>query len=69
MGLPLPLSVILANTYLKYCESIWLSKAPSNIKPSYYKRNMDETFLLFADKHIQSFFEFSRGTTLQYQLY
>jgi hypothetical protein len=46
-----PLSAILANSYLKHYESIWLSQAPANIKPAYYKRYLDDTFLLFSHKH------------------
>src|ERR1044072_3138865 len=46
-----PLSAILANSYLKHYESIWLSQAPANIKPAHYKRYLDDTFLLFSHKH------------------
>jgi hypothetical protein len=46
-----PLSAILANSYLKYHESIWLNNTPLNFKPIHYKRYMYDTFLLFTNKH------------------
>lgn len=37
----------LANVFLCHHEDNWFSNCPSHIKPSYYKRFVDDTFLIF----------------------
>ena len=57
-----PLGPCLANVFLCHWEEIWLKKCPIKFKPLYYKRYMDDTFLLFSssedvkkfDKYINS---------------
>ena len=42
-----PLGPTLANIFLCYYESKWLQDCPHNYKPTYYRRYVDDTFLLF----------------------
>ena len=51
-----PLGPTLANIFLCYHEEIWLNKCPTQFKPVYYKRYVDDTFLLFKEEdHIKKF--------------
>ena len=48
-----------ANAFLCYYENIWLSNCPNSFKPLYYKRYVDDTFLLFnSADHIPRFLEY-----------
>ena len=49
-----PLGPTLANIFLCHWEEIWLEKCPLKFKPLYYKRYMDDTFLLFSSINIKS---------------
>ena len=42
-----PLGPSLANTFLAYYEQIWLNDCPNEFKPVYYKRYVDDIFVLF----------------------
>ena len=42
-----PLGPILANIVLSYHEENWLNKCPIKFKPSFYRRHIDDTFVLF----------------------
>ena len=42
-----PLAPVLANIFLSHHETIWLQQCPDHLKPSFYKRYVDDTFLLF----------------------
>ena len=42
-----PLGPTLANVFLCHWEGIWLRKYPKQFAPKYYKRFMDDTFVLF----------------------
>ena len=42
-----PLGPTLANVFLWHWEEIWLRKCPKQFAPKYYKRFMDDTFMLF----------------------
>ena len=54
-----PLGPTLANVFLCHWEEIWLKKCPTKFKPVYYKRYMDDTFLLFSSKdHYKKFFRY-----------
>ena len=44
-----PLGPTLANIFLCYHEESWLSKCPKEFKPSYYKRYVDDIFVLLPD--------------------
>ena len=41
----------LANAFLAHDEQIWLSDCPDEFKPVYYKRYMDNIFVLFGSRH------------------
>ena len=56
LGMGLPLSPTLANMFLCFHETNWLSACPSDFKPVFYKRYIDDTFLLFkSEAHINKF--------------
>ena len=42
-----PLGPILANIFLSQHEENWLNKCPIKIKPSFYRRYLDDIFVLF----------------------
>ena len=57
MGSPLGPSV--ANTFLAYYEQIWLNDCPDKFKPVYYKRYVDNIFVLFrSPHHLEKFNEY-----------
>ena len=41
-----PLGPCLANIFMNYHEKIWLDECPSEIKPKYYRRYVDDIFVL-----------------------
>ena len=45
-----PLGPTLANIFLCHYEEIWLQNCPIQFKPVFYKRYVDDTFLLFNDQ-------------------
>ena len=54
-----PLGPTLANISLFYHESNWLKDCPKNFKPIYYKRYVDDIFVLFnKPEHAQFFQEY-----------
>ena len=42
-----PLGPTLANIFLCYHETMWLKNCPKSFKPVYYKRYIDDIFVLF----------------------
>ena len=46
-----PLGPNLANTFLAHYEQIWLNDCPDGFKPVYYKRYVDDIFVLFRSPH------------------
>ena len=42
-----PLGPILANIFLSHHEENWLNKCPIEFKPSFYRRHVDDNFVLF----------------------
>ena len=42
-----PLGPTFANIFLCHWEEIWIKKCPKQFAPKFYKRYMDDTFLLF----------------------
>ena len=51
-----PLGPTLANIFLCHWEEIWLEKCPKQFRPLYYRRYVDDTFLLFAsESHVKKF--------------
>ena len=53
-----PLGPTLANIFLCYHKSNWLKDCPKDFKPVYYKRYVDDIFVLFnKPEHAQFFLE------------
>ena len=49
----------LANAFLCHHEKIWLSECPESFKPLYYRRYVDDTFLLFKrSEDVQPFLDY-----------
>ena len=46
-----PLGPTLANVFLGHYENIWLDDCPLEFRPIYYKRYVDDIFLLFKSKN------------------
>ena len=54
-----PLGPILANIFLSHHEENWLNKCPIKFKPSFYRRYVDNIFVLFEpSKSAESFREY-----------
>ena len=49
LGMGLPLAPTFANIFLAHHEKYWLNDCPVNFAPVFYKRYMDDTFILFED--------------------
>ena len=57
-----PLSAPMANIFLCYHEKKWLSECPIEYKPLFYRRYVDDTFMIFKEKeHIDEFFNYMNG--------
>ena len=54
-----PLGPILANIFLSHHEENWLNKCPTEFKPSFYRRYVDDIFVLFeSSESADSFREY-----------
>ena len=59
LGMGLPLSPTFADIFMSFHEKIWLDSCPSEFKPIFYRRYVDDTFLLFrSPSHVNLFFNF-----------
>ena len=57
-----PLGPTLANTFLVHFEKNWLRNCPSDFKPHYYRRYVDDIFVLFTSpRHLEAFRNFLNG--------
>ena len=45
-----PLGPTLANLFLAYHEENWLNDCPIQFKPTYYRRYVDDIFLMFPER-------------------
>ena len=64
-----PLGPTLANLFLCHHETNWLDCCPLQFKPVYYKRYVDDVFLLFRSKtHVKKFLNYlnSRHKNIQF---
>ena len=50
LGMGLPQSPAFADIFMSHNEEQWLYNHPSNFKPVFYRRYVDDTFILFTDK-------------------
>ena len=54
-----PLAPSLANIFLCHHEVTWLEHCPIDFKPLYYRRYVDDTFVIFKDQsHVNPFLEY-----------
>ena len=54
-----PLSATLANIFLCFHERKWLDNCPADFKPIYYKRYVDDTFVIFRNQeHAHHFLDY-----------
>ena len=54
-----PLGPTLANIFMCYYEKQWLEDCPIDFKPVWYRRYVDDTFLLFKkEEHVDAFLDF-----------
>ena len=54
-----PLGPTLANLFLVYYEHKWLEKCPLQFRPKYYRRYVDDIFLMFGSRdHVKKFFKY-----------
>ena len=57
-----PLGPTLANAFLVHFEKNWLQNYPYDFKPHYYRRYVDDTFVLFTSpKYLEAFRNFLNG--------
>ena len=57
-----PLGPTLANAFLVHFEKNWLRNCPSDFKPHYYRRYVDDIFVLFTSpRHLEAFRNFLNG--------
>ena len=50
VGMGLPLGPTFANVFMCHHEKLWLKDFPDDFKPVFYRRYVDECFLLFKDQ-------------------
>ena len=59
VGMGNPLGSTLANAFLCHNEIKWLDNCPSDFKPIFYRRYVDDTFILFRDpSHVAKFLDY-----------
>lgn len=56
MAMGSPLGPTFANIFMCFLESTFLDQCPSHFKPVFYRRYVDDTFLLFKDKSHSTMF-------------
>ena len=53
------LGPLFANIFLSHHEKIWLENCPTDFKPLFYRRNVDDSFILFkSHEHIEPFLNY-----------
>ncbi|KAF2344598.1 Reverse transcriptase domain, partial [Trinorchestia longiramus] len=59
LGMGLPLGPTFANIFMCFNETKWLKLCPKEFQPVFYRRYIDDTFLLFREKsHATLFLDF-----------
>ena len=59
LGMGLPLGPTFANIFMCFHEKAWLDECPFEFKPIFYRRYVDDVFLLFRSKsHVSLFYDF-----------
>ena len=61
-----PLSAPLANAFLCFHERRWLDQCPRAFRPIFYRRYVDDTYVIFKKKeHANEFFNYLSSHTLK----
>ena len=64
-----PLGPTLANTFLVYHEKNWLENCPVEYRPLYYRRYVDDIFVLFnSAEHLKRFYSYLNSRHLNLSL-
>ena len=59
VGMGLPLGPTFANVFMCFHEKVWLSSCPAEFAPVFYRRYVDDCFILFKDRtHADLFLNF-----------
>ena len=59
LGMGLPLSPTLANIFMSFHEQKWLADCPPDFAPVFYRRYVDDTFVVFKqESHAHLFFQY-----------
>ena len=59
LGMGLPLAPTFANIFMSFHEQRWLEECPPQFAPLFYRRYVDDTFVIFKEEaHATSFFNF-----------
>ena len=59
VGMGLPLGPSFANIFMCHHEKLWLSSCPSEFAPIFYRRYVDDCFVIFRDRtHVDLFLDF-----------
>ena len=59
LGMGLPLGPTFANIFLSFHEKSWLEDCPSDFKPVFYRRYVDDCFILFSSSdHAPKFLDY-----------
>jgi len=59
LGMGLPLGPTFANVFMCFHEKVWLDNCPNSFKPIFYRRYVDDTFILFkARGHAELFLDY-----------
>ena len=54
-----PLGPLFANIFLSYHEKNWLDNCPTSFKPLYFRRYVDDCFIIFrSQEHVQPFLDY-----------
>ena len=54
-----PLGQTLANAFMCHYEKVWLEECPSEFKPTFYRRYVDDIFVTFSSSsHVEPFFRY-----------
>ena len=62
-----PLGPTLANAFLCFQEQIWLNECPVEFKPVYYRRHVDDIFVLFhSPVHLEKFYLNSKHRSIRF---
>ena len=62
LGMGLPLAPTIANLFLSHHEEMWLNECPPEFKPQFYRRYIDDCFVIFKCKtHLPKFLKYING--------